>query len=324
MAFEMGDDENLAGKVIGLIFLILIIGTLFERSGWLDSFRSFSDSNDTEISTVSDLSLNRIFPGGNLELGDVILNKKEVIVRDQPGGQPLGTQLVRESGRIIEGPIEAFDTKWWRLDYSSAPDGWVAKTDITNNVFWFRMFNIIPITLGFIQPIMIIISLITIVLIGIIVIKRKELTKIQRKKKVLAEEQKFSEESKVDMGSVGEIDNLPTGDDAPKTEDVHNRRWSNVQSLINSHSVNDWKQAIIEADIILEEMLDKMGYKGDGIGDKLKTVEKSDFLTLDKAWEAHKIRNRIAHRGSEYVLTKDDAERAIKAYTEVFKEFYFI
>jgi hypothetical protein len=325
MAFDTEDDDNLAGKVIGLIFIILILGTIFERNGWLDSFRSFSSSaENTTISEPSDLSPNRIFPSGEISLGDVVINKREVIVRDQPGGQPLGKQFVRETARVIEGPENVFEKQWWRVDYPSAPDGWINKSDITKNVFWFKVFNVIPITLGYIQPILIIISLIVIVLIIWISSKRHELTKIQRKKKMLEEEQKFSQESKDDLDGEENIDNLPTGDDAPRTEDVHNRRWANVQSLINSHSVNDWKQAIIEADIVLEEMLDKMGYKGETVGDKLKKVEKSDFLTLNKAWEAHKIRNRIAHKGSEYVLTKDDADRAIKAYTEVFKEFYFI
>ena len=103
-----------------------------------------------------------------------------------------------------------------------------------------------------------------------------------------------------------------------------NRRWKNVQSLVQSHNINDWKQAILESDIMLDEMLDKMGYHGDSIGDKLKQIEPSDFLTLNQAWEAHKVRNHIAHRGANYILSKDEAERVIKLYSEVFKEFYYI
>jgi hypothetical protein len=102
------------------------------------------------------------------------------------------------------------------------------------------------------------------------------------------------------------------------------RRWDKVKNHIESDNENDWRQAIMEADIMLAELLTKMGYKGEGIGEQLKRVEKSDFNTLDEAWEAHKVRNRIAHDGSGYVLSKTEAKRTIDLYRKVFDEFYFI
>ena len=67
-----------------------------------------------------------------------------------------------------------------------------------------------------------------------------------------------------------------------------------------------------------------MGYQGNTIGEKLKSVEKSDFITLEKAWSAHRIRNQIAHDGSAFKLTREVAEKTIKEYEMVFKEFYYI
>jgi len=82
---------------------------------------------------------------------------------------------------------------------------------------------------------------------------------------------------------------------------------------------------VLEADIILGEMLEKMGYiKGETIGDKLKTIEQSDFNSLDQAWEAHRIRNMIAHGGSDYILTEREAKRVIGLYEQVFKEFRYV
>lgn len=102
------------------------------------------------------------------------------------------------------------------------------------------------------------------------------------------------------------------------------QRWEKVKNHIESENENDWRQAIMEADIMLAELLTKMGYKGEGIGEQLKRVEKSDFNTLDEAWEAHKVRNRIAHDGSGYVLSKAEAKRTVDLYRKVFDEFYFI
>ncbi|NQV88333.1 MAG: hypothetical protein HQ402_02160 [Parcubacteria group bacterium] len=107
-------------------------------------------------------------------------------------------------------------------------------------------------------------------------------------------------------------------------EEVVNQKWIRVSDHINSENPNDWRLAILESDIILEELLDKMGYRGESIGDKLKTIEKSDFTTIDNAWEAHKIRNSIAHEGGDFLITQREARRVIELYASVFREFYFI
>lgn len=103
-----------------------------------------------------------------------------------------------------------------------------------------------------------------------------------------------------------------------------NERWQKVEKHIESQNPTDWRLAILEADIILDEMLQKMGYHGAGIGEMLKSVEKSDFLTLDAAWEAHKVRNNIAHQGSDFVMSHPEAKRTVNLYKQVFEEFFFI
>ena len=88
-------------------------------------------------------------------------------------------------------------------------------------------------------------------------------------------------------------------------------KWMKVTKHIESDNESDWRQAIMEADIILEELLIKLGYQGDSIGERLKRINKGDFNTIDQAWEAHKVRNLIAHEGSAYLLTKHEAHRII-------------
>ncbi|MEK7185092.1 MAG: hypothetical protein AAB726_00500, partial [Patescibacteria group bacterium] len=109
----------------------------------------------------------------------------------------------------------------------------------------------------------------------------------------------------------------------PIPEDV-NPKWLRVLSHINSDHASDWRLAILEADIMLDEMLDKMGYPGQTLGEKLKMVERSDFDTIDLAWEAHKMRNSIAHEGSDLTMSKVEAEKVITMFERVFREFKFI
>ena len=100
-------------------------------------------------------------------------------------------------------------------------------------------------------------------------------------------------------------------------------RFEKASSLIESANPNDWKQAIIEADILLDDLLTKMGYRGESIGEKLKRVVPGDFKTLDEAWEGHKVRNSIAHE-SGFQLDHHEAKRAFHSYKKVFEEFYYI
>lgn len=105
---------------------------------------------------------------------------------------------------------------------------------------------------------------------------------------------------------------------------VKNDKWNKIMEHIESENANDWRLAILEADIILGEMLDKMGYRGEGIGEQLKSVEKSDFTTIDDAWEAHKVRNLIAHEGASFIITEREAKRVIELYRKVFEEHGYI
>lgn len=109
-----------------------------------------------------------------------------------------------------------------------------------------------------------------------------------------------------------------------KDEIMQNPKWLQVQKHIDSENSSDWKLAILEADIMLAEMLDKFALPGDSVGEKLKAVEKSDFNTIEQAWEGHKIRNAIAHEGSEFVISQREAKRVIDLFKQVFDEFKLI
>lgn len=100
-----------------------------------------------------------------------------------------------------------------------------------------------------------------------------------------------------------------------------NPRWEHIKSLIDTENSSDWRTAIVEADIMLDDMLTKQGYTGASISEKLKQVERADFNTLQDAWEAHKVRNQIAHEGSTFDLSDTLARRTIARYENVFREF---
>lgn len=103
--------------------------------------------------------------------------------------------------------------------------------------------------------------------------------------------------------------------------DKGNRRWLEVEAHVQSNNPNDWKLAIIEADVMLERMLEEAGFAGTTIADRLRSASSRSFATIEDAWQAHRVRNQIAHGGSDFVLTQKMAQATIIQYKRVFQEF---
>lgn len=100
-----------------------------------------------------------------------------------------------------------------------------------------------------------------------------------------------------------------------------NERWSRIMELAAGPSSGDWRRAILEADIMLAEVMTEQGYRGQTLGDQLKDANPLQMSTLDLAWKAHKVRNQVAHGGESYVLSERDVRTTIDYYRRVFEEF---
>lgn len=99
-----------------------------------------------------------------------------------------------------------------------------------------------------------------------------------------------------------------------------NARWEAVQMHARSGKPNDWRLAIIEADILLGEALAEKGYAGKSIGEQLKSISTNQLSTIRDAWDAHMVRNKIAHQGADFVVTQSMANTAIVKYERVLRE----
>jgi len=128
------------------------------------------------------------------------------------------------------------------------------------------------------------------------------------------------------LSEYSEIKTQKIADEEKRWRQLHdpeqgNRRWREVEEHVLSNNPNDWKLAIIEADVMLEIMLKEAGFGGATIADRLRSASSRSFATIDDAWQAHRIRNQIAHGGSDFVLTQKMAQATIVQYKKVFEEF---
>lgn len=103
-----------------------------------------------------------------------------------------------------------------------------------------------------------------------------------------------------------------------------NERWSKTLSYLFSQHASDWKLAIIEADSMLESLMEQLGFRGETLGDRLKLANQDNFPNLTIAWEVHTIRNRIAHEGLSFELSQHEAKRVVALYERIFHEYGYI
>jgi hypothetical protein len=237
--------------------------------------------------------------------GRVSANRNSVPVYDRAGGNVILTKSKDSIGKIIEGPIVFENKKYWHIEFDDGKEGWVSEDDLdyledTNPNFLVKTISFFVALAGYLKYLII---LIAILLIGFVVYLYRQLSYLRIKEREAL---------------------YPQGLDL-SAEDSRfvNPSWERVLDYIDSFNESDWKLSIIEADIMLGELLDKLSLPGETIGEKLKLIEKSDFTTVDNAWEAHKIRNQISHEG-DFRLSQREARRVIDLYRTIFDEFEMI
>jgi hypothetical protein len=106
----------------------------------------------------------------------------------------------------------------------------------------------------------------------------------------------------------------------PKTK---NSKWAVIEAHMASGNEAEWRLAILEADNMLADLLRTLPIAGIDVGEKLTNADRKHFTSLEDAWDAHKIRNRIAHDGSEFLVTEHLARQTIQKFKNVFTEFQY-
>ncbi len=99
--------------------------------------------------------------------------------------------------------------------------------------------------------------------------------------------------------------------------------WQDVMTKIESANPSDWNIAVIKADSIFDSVLKDMGLPGETMGERLKLLDAAKLNSLNDVWEAHKLRNRIAHE-TERVLTQDEARRVVFLFEKALRELQYL
>src|SRR3989344_8487140 len=83
----------------------------------------------------------------------------------------------------------------------------------------------------------------------------------------------------------------------------------------NSQNPLEWKSLLIEIDKLLDYSFKKSGVRGKTLGERLKNAKaKFNYSDYQNIWEAHKVRNVLAHEVNAKVSTTE-----IKRHYDVLK-----
>ena len=101
------------------------------------------------------------------------------------------------------------------------------------------------------------------------------------------------------------------------------RKWQKIQSRLETANEAEYKLALIEADGILNDILLRMGFLGETLGDRLKKLTTAIIPNLDDVWKAHQTRNNVVH-DPDYRLTLQEAQKTLEIYQVAFNNLDLI
>jgi len=105
----------------------------------------------------------------------------------------------------------------------------------------------------------------------------------------------------------------------PNLPERMQKDWEKINDRIEKGDEASLKLAIIEADNMLEDVLKRMGLEGKDMGERLGQLNTEQFKSYNDVLEAHRLRNLIVHQ-KDIIITKEQAEKAVKAYEEGLRE----
>lgn len=131
----------------------------------------------------------------------------------------------------------------------------------------------------------------------------------------------------IKVGPGGSLRSTWTGMNVPQEFTTKKKKarkiWQDIRQKLESNNETDYKVAIIQADAFIDDLIGRMGYKGDNFGERLTNIPINHIVNIEGMKQAHETRNRIIHDES-FVVSKEDAEIALGQFEELLKSYQVI
>ena len=97
----------------------------------------------------------------------------------------------------------------------------------------------------------------------------------------------------------------------------YQKQWATIEGFKQNGGAG-LQLAIFEADKLLDHALKGRGFRGETMGERLKGANRA-FMNTNAVWDAHKLRNRLAHE-QNVQLSTGAADRALASFKAALKD----
>ncbi len=94
--------------------------------------------------------------------------------------------------------------------------------------------------------------------------------------------------------------------------DRYRSRWMTIEQSLAKDNEASYHLAVMNADKLLDHALRERGIRGQTMGDRMKFA-RDTWSNRDAVWQAHKLRNKIAHE-PDVRVSYDQARRALAGF----------
>jgi len=98
------------------------------------------------------------------------------------------------------------------------------------------------------------------------------------------------------------------------------KKYKEIRKRLDSGKEAEYKIAILEADRIIDEMLRKMKYEGENLGERLANIVPGQLLCLEDLKSAHEIANNIVH-DDNFQISSELAKETLDKFEKLLTEF---
>lgn len=96
--------------------------------------------------------------------------------------------------------------------------------------------------------------------------------------------------------------------------------WEAIKKRLESQEEKEFKIAIIEADEMVGDLVRRMGYQGENLGEIFKNVPEAQVESITKVKKAHETKNRIIH-DENFPVNLELAKETLSYFEEFLDEF---
>jgi hypothetical protein len=97
-------------------------------------------------------------------------------------------------------------------------------------------------------------------------------------------------------------------------------RWEAIKKRLETGQEKDFKVAIIEADEMIGDLVKRMGYGGENLGEIFQSIPDNQVESITEVRKAHEIKNRIV-QDEHFKIGEQEVRETFNSYEKFLDEF---